>query len=699
VAETLPTLTWTSPAAEQLDRQEFTATRGESIVQPFSRSSSSTKDITGHTVTVRFAATNRSQTSLKVTASVTSATAFSLALTDTHLTTLPARTWYWQAFDETDKELLSYGTLVLFENFDLADDGTVPLASLYVPTSRTISINGTSYDLSENRSWTVAAGLIAANNLSELTATAATARTNIGGTTAGQAFFTLTNPGAITFPRINADNTVSALSASDFRTAIGALSSTGITIGGAITTADDDAASGGGIDTSASAEGYAGGDIATAGGANGVGGSINTSNGGGSFIAYGDSNGTGGTVSTASGGFGSGGSINTANGGGSINTRGTGSIQFGATGTRTTVLGQAASDITVTLPATAGTLYATGGTDVAVADGGTGRSSHTAYAVICGGTTSTGAQQSIASVGTAGAALVSNGAGALPTFQRQLISSDDTVCFSWEDSSAVRLVTSTTLGTKYIYRADGIDVPVADGGTGRSTGTTAYALIATGTTETGAQQSLPAGATTEILVGGGASALPVWTTATGSGAPVRAAAPTLSGTVTVRQTGGTPGTNDLRLYNDGTVSRIESPQLVSVESTGSAAYIQAATSIFFSVGGSVRASLNTGGSAGKEIVLRLPYAGSFSWTDSQFDPGLGTVDTGITRNGAGVVQATTGGTSSGQFQAAGFRADRLASAPSSPASGTVVFYCLDADGGAKLYSKDSGGTVRSVTLS
>ncbi len=58
-----------------------------------------------------------------------------------------------------------------------------------------------------------------------------------------------------------------------------------------------------------------------------------------------------------------------------------------------------------------------GGTDVLVADGGSGRSSHTAYAVICGGTTSTGAQQSIASVGTSGQVLASNGPGLLPTFQ------------------------------------------------------------------------------------------------------------------------------------------------------------------------------------------------------------------------------------------------------------------------------------------
>ena len=46
--------------------------------------------------------------------------------------------------------------------------------------------------------------------------------TNLGATTLGANIFTITNPSAITFPRFNADNTVSSLSASDFRTAIGA---------------------------------------------------------------------------------------------------------------------------------------------------------------------------------------------------------------------------------------------------------------------------------------------------------------------------------------------------------------------------------------------------------------------------------------------------------------------------------------------
>lgn len=51
---------------------------------------------------------------------------------------------------------------------------------------------------------------------------ATTGRTSLGGTVIGQNLFILTNPSAVTFPRFNADNTVSPLSASDFRSAIGA---------------------------------------------------------------------------------------------------------------------------------------------------------------------------------------------------------------------------------------------------------------------------------------------------------------------------------------------------------------------------------------------------------------------------------------------------------------------------------------------
>lgn len=74
-------------------------------------------------------------------------------------------------------------------------------------------------DSVSGRSYARSVGLYWSGSATKLNA--ATGRTSLGGTTVGQAFFTLTNPGAITFPRINTDNSVSALTASDFRTAIG----------------------------------------------------------------------------------------------------------------------------------------------------------------------------------------------------------------------------------------------------------------------------------------------------------------------------------------------------------------------------------------------------------------------------------------------------------------------------------------------
>lgn len=55
--------------------------------------------------------------------------------------------------------------------------------------------------------------------------------------------------------------------------------------------------------------------------------------------------------------------------------------------------------------------------NLTVPNGGTGRTSLTAYAVLTGGTTSTGALQQVSGVGTAGQVLTSNGAGVLPTWQ------------------------------------------------------------------------------------------------------------------------------------------------------------------------------------------------------------------------------------------------------------------------------------------
>ena len=61
--------------------------------------------------------------------------------------------------------------------------------------------------------------------------------------------------------------------------------------------------------------------------------------------------------------------------------------------------------------------YSIGGENFAsVSQGGSGRQSATAYTPIIGGTTSTGAHQSVASTGTAGWPLLSGGASALPAY-------------------------------------------------------------------------------------------------------------------------------------------------------------------------------------------------------------------------------------------------------------------------------------------
>lgn len=119
---------------------------------------------------------------------------------------------------------------------------------------------------------------------------------------------------------------------------------------------------------------------------------------------------------------------------------------YGGTGNGfTKFTGATTAEKTYTLPdATCSIL--TSNTAVTVAQGGTGNTSATAYALLAGGTTSTGAYQSLASVGTTGQVLTSNGAGALPTFQTS--SAGVTVTNDTSTSSALYpTFTSATSGS------------------------------------------------------------------------------------------------------------------------------------------------------------------------------------------------------------------------------------------------------------
>lgn len=140
----------------------------------------------------------------------------------------------------------------------------------------------------------------------------------------------------------------------------------------------------------------------------------------------------------------------TATNGNGVSGNPTLSIPTSVTFTGKTVTGGTFATPTITTPTMTGGSY-TGMTDIVVADGGTGVSSTTAYAVLCGGTTSTAPLQSIAAVGSSGQVLTSNGAAALPTFQSQATSA--VLAVTTGTMSSVATI-DLTLSTADMYEID-----------------------------------------------------------------------------------------------------------------------------------------------------------------------------------------------------------------------------------------------------
>jgi hypothetical protein len=164
-------LLWASPAAETgLDRQSFKATRGEALELTFSRASGS-KSITGHTITVRFAyGKDTARTSAKITATV-SGTSFTAILDDdgdASTAEMAAGTWYWQAFDETDKELLSFGWMQLGENSDLSPGTAEPLNTIYQPRDALLTAIAALTTVADRLIYCTGADAVALTALTEL---------------------------------------------------------------------------------------------------------------------------------------------------------------------------------------------------------------------------------------------------------------------------------------------------------------------------------------------------------------------------------------------------------------------------------------------------------------------------------------------------------------------------------------------------
>jgi len=147
----------------------------------------------------------------------------------------------------------SKGVITSVSTASITAVGTVTSVAMTVPTGLSISgspittsgtlaltfASGYSIPTDANQTnWTTAYTQTQQWNGGSTNLVAATGRTSLGGTTVGQSMFTLTNPSAITFPRFNADNTVSALNAADFRTAIGAGSGGGTVSSVSVTSAN-----------------------------------------------------------------------------------------------------------------------------------------------------------------------------------------------------------------------------------------------------------------------------------------------------------------------------------------------------------------------------------------------------------------------------------------------------------------------------
>ena len=228
---------------------------------------------------------------------------------------------------------------------------------------------------------------------------------------------------------------------------------------------------------------------------------------------------------------------------------------------------------------------------------------------------------------------------------------------------------------------------VAQGGTGRNTSTTAYGLIAAGTTATGAHQTLATGATTEILVGGGASALPVWTTATGTGAPVRANSPSL-----VTPALGTPSAGNLSNCLNYPASQLSGTVSVAGGGTGATTL----TGLLQGNGTSAFTAITNSTTVGQ--CLRVTASNTYAW--GALDLADGDAVTGSLPYGNGGKDVTTGRSTAQTAAVASVATVTVGAADASYlVSGNILITTSSTESFSLMVDyTDEGNTARSVTI-
>jgi hypothetical protein len=438
------------------------------------------------------------------------------------------------------------------------------------------------------------------------------ARTNLGATTVGGNLFTLTNPSAITFPRFNADNTVSALDAATFRSAIGAGTSSttgtvtsvggtgsvnGITLSGTVT-------SSGSLTLGGTLSGVS---LTTQ-----VSGTLPVANGGTGQTSYTDGqlligNTATGALSKATITAGSG--ISVTNGNGTI------TIASSAGGGTVTSVGMTVPTFLSVTPSTitsSGTFAVSlSGTALPIANGGTGSTS-TAYCSLTtnvsgtlpvanggtGQTSYTDGQLLIGNSGTGGLskATITAGSGISITNGNGSISIAATggggtvtsVGLTLPAFLSVTPSTITSSGT-FAVSLSGTALPISNGGTGSTS--TAYCSLTTNVTGT-----LP-------IANGGTGATSAGTALTALGAyPATNPNGYTNNTGTVTSVGGTGSANGLSL--SGTVTTSGNLTLSgSVTSVATTATIDGVTIGYRSIPRSTTSGTAAVGDVGKCIAV------------------------------------------------------------------------------------------------
>jgi hypothetical protein len=155
---------------------------------------------------------------------------------------------------------------------------------------------------------------------------------------------------------------------------------------------------------------------------------------------------------------------------------------------------------------------------------------------------------------------------------------------------------------------------VSSGGTGAATLADGGIVIGNGT---GAVEVVTPGATTEILVGGGAATKPVWTTATGTGAPVRATSPTLVTPLLGTPTSGTLDncTHKDLVKGDGTAGRVLRTVTLAILNGSNATTIKPATISIFN-GDANGYEDNLGKSEDTGVFALDASGGVLTWQDA-----------------------------------------------------------------------------------